>query len=88
MRSSMHWTEEIPRFAKSQRPAETFSPLKIFYFVNPMVSLVGLKVAFPEVDPHIICGIAVIGFVISLLVQQWFNSTNVMFFWDAILTLF
>ena len=71
MRSSMHWTEEIPRFAKSQRPAETFSPLKIFYFVNPMVSLVGLKVAFPEVDPHIICGIA------DLSSHFWFSNGSI-----------
>ena len=38
-----------------------------------MVILTRLKVAFPEVDPQIM---AVIGFVNSLLVQQWFNSNN------------
>ena len=28
-------TQEIPKFVKGQRPAETFSPLEIFHFVIP-----------------------------------------------------
>ena len=41
-----------------------------------VVITVGIKVAFPEVDPQMIGGMSMIGFSASLLVQQWFHSRS------------
>ena len=38
-----------------------------------VVIIVGMKVAFPEVDPLMIGGMSMIGFTFSILVQQWFH---------------
>ena len=52
--------------------------MKSFFlsFILAVIIFVGVKVAFPDVDLQMIGGMSMIGFSVSLLVQQLFNLNN------------
>ena len=52
--------------------------MKSFFlsFILAVIIFVGVKVVFPEVDLQMIGGISMIGFFVTLLIQQLSNSNN------------
>ena len=67
--------EDLPG-TKNQLKIALHAKSFIFSILLALIIFVGVKVAFPEVDLQMIGGMSMIGFLVSLLVHQWFISNN------------
>ena len=67
--------QDLPKIKNQQRLSLHLKSF-ILSILLVVVILVGIKVVFSEVDPQMIGGMAMIGFVVSFFVQQWFNAKS------------
>ena len=68
--------EDLPRTKNQLRVVSLNMKSFLLSFILAVIIFVGVKVALPEVNLQMISGMSMIGFFVSLLVQQLFNSNN------------